>query len=131
MTKPNFTLLTGIKGPMQELPDPELVRIPLRGHSTKTIKKKAPVNVGTLVAKHPDPQVGDAHSSIAGVVVDGTETEVVIDNARAKPAKEGDGLLPRPPRWSPWTWPAWPRATCARPSSPWACPPGSTPAPPP
>lgn len=90
MTKPNFSLLTGISGRMQELPEPELVRVPLRGHSTKTIKKKAPVNVGTLVAEHPDSYVGDAHSPIAGVVADVTDREVVIAAGQAKPAKEGD-----------------------------------------
>ena len=90
MTKPNFSLLTGITGRMQEIPEPELVRVPLRGHSTKTIKKKAPVNVGTLVAEHPDPFVGDAHSPIQGVVVDVTDNEVVIAAGEAKPAKEGE-----------------------------------------
>jgi len=97
MTKPNFTLLTGITGRMQEFPEPELVRVPLRGHSTKTIKKKAPVAVGTLVAEHPDSLVGDAHSPINGVVVDVTETEVIIAAGEAKPAKEGEA----PPQAAP------------------------------
>ena len=90
MIKPSFTLLTGIGGPVQDGPEPEVVRVPLRGHSTKTIKKKAPVGPGTLVAEHPDPAVGDAHSPILGVVTDVTDTEVVITAGEAKPAKEGE-----------------------------------------
>ncbi|MEW5773409.1 MAG: 4Fe-4S dicluster domain-containing protein [Thermodesulfobacteriota bacterium] len=97
MTKPSFTLLTGIGGPMQDGPEPEVVRVPLRGHSTKTIKKKAPVGPGTLVADHPDPAVGDAHSPILGVVADVTDTEVVINAGEAKPAKEGEA----PPKADP------------------------------
>jgi len=90
MTKPSFTLLTGIGGPVQDGPEPEVVRVPLRGHSTKTIKKKAPVGPGTLVAEHPEPGVGDAHSPILGVVADVTDTAVVITAGEAKPAKEGE-----------------------------------------
>lgn len=90
MTKPSFTLLTGIGGPVQDGPEPEVVRVPLRGHSTKTIKKKAPVGPGTLVAEHPDAGVGDAHSPILGVVSDVTDTAVVITAGEAKPAKEGE-----------------------------------------
>ncbi len=90
MTKPSFTLLAGIGGPVQDGPEPEVVRVPLRGHSTKTIKKKAPVGPGTLVAEHPDPGVGDAHSPILGVVTDVTDTAVIITAGEAKPAKEGE-----------------------------------------
>ncbi len=88
--KPSFTLLTGISGSLQDGPDPEVVYVPLRGHSTKTIKKRTPVAPGTLVAEHPDPDVGDVHSPMWGVVTEVTETAVVITAGLAPPAKEGE-----------------------------------------
>lgn len=97
MTKPNFHLTSGIVGPVQDGPELAVVRVPLRGHSTKTIKKKAPVAPGSLVAEHPDPAVGNAHSPILGVVADVTETEVVITAGEAPPAKEGEA----PPKAAP------------------------------
>ncbi len=105
---PSLTLLTGISGPMQDGPDPEVVRVPLQGHSTKTIKKRALVAPGTLLAEHPDPAVGDVHSPIMGIVADVTDSAVVIT------AGAGESNLPRermhrpqPPRVSPrtfWPW---------------------------
>jgi len=89
-SKPNFNLLAGISGSLQEGPEPLTVCVPLRGHSTKSIKKKSPVAPGTLVAEHPDPDVGDVHSPIAGVVTEVTETAVVIAAGLAPPAKEGE-----------------------------------------
>jgi electron transport complex protein RnfC len=90
MTKPSFSLLSGDSGPVQAGPEPGVVRIPLRGHSTKTIKKKAPVNPGTLVAEHPGSSVGDAHSPVLGVVTDITDFEVVVTAGAPQPAKEGE-----------------------------------------
>lgn len=90
MSKPSFTLLTDVSGSLQDGPEPEVVYVPLRGHSPKTIKKKTPVAPGTLVAEHPNPDVGDVHSPIWGVVAEVTETAVVITAGLAPPAKEGD-----------------------------------------
>lgn len=96
MTKPRFSLLSGISGSVQTGPEPGVVRVPLRGHSTKTIKKKTPVNPGTLVAEHPGSSVGDAHSPILGVVTDVTDVEVVITAGPAQPAKEGEAAPTAP-----------------------------------
>jgi|WetSurMetagenome_2_1015567.scaffolds.fasta_scaffold03080_3 Na+-translocating ferredoxin:NAD+ oxidoreductase subunit C len=97
MTKPTFDLLSNISGAVQDGPEPAVVQVPLRGHSTKTIKKRVPVAPGTLVAEHPDPAVGDVHSPIWGVVTDVTETAVTITAGSAPPAKEGE----EPPRAAP------------------------------
>jgi electron transport complex protein RnfC len=85
MTKPTFSLLTGDSGPVQAGPESGVVRIPLRGHSTKTIKKKEAVNPGTLVAGHPGPSVGDAHSPVRGVVTDINDFEIVITSGTPRP----------------------------------------------
>ena len=98
-SKPSFTLLTDVSGSLQDGPEPEVVYVPLRGHSPKTIKKRTPVAPGTLLAEHPDPEMGDVHSPILGVVGDITDAAVVINVGLAPPAKEGD----EPPKASPVT----------------------------
>ncbi len=89
MTKPTFTLTTGAEVQIQEGPAPKTVNIPLVGHSSKTIKKKALVSLGTLIADHPAHSVGDLHSPIQGIVSDVTLTMVVIKE-ELPTVKEGE-----------------------------------------
>ncbi|MFP4071236.1 MAG: NADH:quinone oxidoreductase subunit RnfC [Desulfovibrionales bacterium] len=59
-------------------PDPVQVVVPLRGHSTKTVKKKAQVVPGSLIAEHPAKSIGDAHASISGIVTEVSATGIAI-----------------------------------------------------
>lgn len=90
---PGLTLLTGMSGSVQVGPDPEVVRLPLQGHSTKTVKKKALVGPGTLVAEHPDPELGDVHSPITGIVTGVTDSFVEI-TAREGESPRGEDAAP-------------------------------------
>lgn len=89
MTKTNFSLDVQAQGEALRCPDPAQVIVPLSGHSTKTVKKKAEVAPGTLVAEHPGKNTGDAHSPIAGVVADISASGVTITaqdvEAKAEP----------------------------------------------
>lgn len=88
MSTQHFLLTSGDKGNFQDGPVPAFVRIPLDGHSTKTVKKKAEVFPGMLVAEHKNGKVADAFASIAGVVTEVTETYVAIKaQAPAAPAE--------------------------------------------
>ncbi len=89
MTKPTFTLTTGAEVTIQEGPAPKTVNVPLAGHSSKTIKKKALVSLGSLIADHPAKHVGDLHSPIQGIVAEVTATMVVIKEELPK-VKEGE-----------------------------------------
>jgi Na+-translocating ferredoxin:NAD+ oxidoreductase subunit C len=78
MKQPNFSLDVEVRGDLVQCPDPVQVVVPLQGHSTKTVKKKAEVAPGTLVAEHPSKGIGDAHSPIAGIVTEVSDKGVVI-----------------------------------------------------
>ncbi len=78
MTKTSFSLDIQVASEAVRCQSPVQVVVPLAGHSTKTVKKKAEVAPGTLVADHPGKNTGDAHSPIAGVVTDITDKGVTI-----------------------------------------------------
>jgi len=78
MTKTSFSLDVQAQGEMLRCPEPAQVTVPLSGHSTKTVKKKAEVAPGTLVAEHPGKNTGDAHAPIAGVVTEVAASGVTI-----------------------------------------------------
>lgn len=91
MIKPTFALASGISTTVQEGPACATLRIPLNGHSAKTVKKKTVVSAGTLVAEHPYPRRGDMHSPVTGVVKDVTDAYVLIevqDDVEEAPAVE-------------------------------------------
>jgi electron transport complex protein RnfC len=96
MSKTSFKLLSGVSGPFQAGPEVDVVRVPLSGHSTKTVKKKALVSPGSLVAEHDEPGVGHAHSPITGAVAAVTDEYVEITTKLPKPKKE-DEEPPKPP----------------------------------
>ena len=50
MSKPNFILSSVTGGTIQDGPAATIVHIPLNDHSIKTVKKKAVVAAGALVA---------------------------------------------------------------------------------
>lgn len=97
MTKTSFNLLTGASGPIEQGPEPRTVYVPLAGHDTKTVKKKAPVAAGTVVAEHPAPGRAFAHSPIEGAVGNVSEDYVEITAGLPAPKKEGE----EPPRPDP------------------------------
>ena len=78
MTKISFSLDSQTKGEAIRCQMPEQMAVPLNGHSTKTVKKKAQVLPGTLVADHPGKNTGDAHAPVAGVVTDISAKAVII-----------------------------------------------------
>lgn len=78
MTKTSFSLDVQAKGEVVRCPEPAQVTVPLAGHSTKTVKKKAEVAPGSLVAEHPGKNTGDAHAPIAGVVAEVSAKGVTI-----------------------------------------------------
>lgn len=78
MSNAIFSLTYGDKGSFLDGPVPAEIRIPLAGHETKTVKKKAEVVPGVLVADHKNAKTGNMHSGIAGVVADVTADCVVI-----------------------------------------------------
>lgn len=77
MTKTSFSLDIQVSSEAVRC-TPDQVMVPLAGHSTKTVKKKAEVAPGALVADHPGMSTGDAHSPIAGVVTDINNKGVTI-----------------------------------------------------
>ena len=85
MSNAVFSLTYGDMGSFQEGPVPAELRIPLAGHELKTVKKKAEVVPGTLVADHKNAKTGNMHAGIAGVVTDITADSIVI--AAQEPAE--------------------------------------------
>ncbi|UZP66838.1 NADH:quinone oxidoreductase subunit RnfC [Desulfovibrio mangrovi] len=85
MSNAVFSLNYGDKGSFQDGPVPAELRIPLSGHETKTVKKKAEVAPGTLVADHKNAKTGNMHAGIAGVVTEITADCIVI--AAQEPAE--------------------------------------------
>ncbi len=88
MIKTSFSLDLDPKGEVVRCPEPAQVVVPLAGHSTKTVKKKAEVAPGSLVADHPGKNTGDAHASIFGVVAEVGAKGVVINAQEVEAACE-------------------------------------------
>ncbi len=90
MSNTIFSLTYGDKGSFQDGPVPAEIRVPLAGHDTKTVKKKAEVAPGTLIADHKNAKTGNMHAGIAGVVTEVTADCIVIaaqePSAEAAPA---------------------------------------------
>ena len=75
--------------PISVLDDVAVVRLSLGEHVVpKTIKKRAKVVEGALVASHPEPDVGDLHAPISGVVKELTATFIEIEREAPAPAGE-------------------------------------------
>ncbi len=78
MTKTSFSLDLEPQGQVLRCPAPSQVLVPIQGHNQKTVKKKAEVAPGTLVADHPGKNTGDVHASISGVVAEISAQGVLI-----------------------------------------------------
>lgn len=84
-----FILSPEKRRPMMILDNIDLVRLPLGEHTAlKSIKKRAKVAAGSLVAAHPSPNVGDTHAPFDGVVTDLTSTFIEITREPLGPANE-------------------------------------------
>ncbi len=92
MSNALFSLTSGDKGGILDGPVPTELRIPLEGHESKTVKKKAAVIPGQLVAEHKSAKTGDMHCGIAGVVADTTSLYIAV-TAQA-PAEPAEGETP-------------------------------------
>ncbi|GFM36303.1 NADH:quinone oxidoreductase subunit RnfC [Desulfovibrio psychrotolerans] len=96
MSNAKFSLTYGDKGSFLDGPVPAELRIPLAGHETKTVKKKAVVGAGTLVADHKNAKTGNLHSGIPGTVADITADCVVVAALEA-PAEGEAPAVPASP----------------------------------
>ncbi|MFV0422723.1 NADH:quinone oxidoreductase subunit RnfC [Oleidesulfovibrio sp.] len=92
MSTTPFALTCGDRNAFLQGPEPAEVRVPLSGHGLKTVKKKAQVHPGMLVADHPNDKRGEAHSPICGVVAEVNADCVVI--AAQAPAEPAEGEEP-------------------------------------
>ncbi|MCK5229741.1 MAG: 4Fe-4S dicluster domain-containing protein [Desulfobulbaceae bacterium] len=79
MSKPSFVLTSDSGGSIQDGPAAAVLHVPLNGHSIKTVKKKAVVAAGALIAEHPDAGIGDMHTPVAGVVTNISAKSITID----------------------------------------------------
>ncbi len=62
-----------------------LVRVPLAEHDLmKTVKKRASVAAGMLLATHSSPNVGDLHAPVSGIIKDVTPNYIEIEVAALK-----------------------------------------------
>lgn len=89
MRKSHFILTSSDTGSFKEGPSPEFVRVPLAGHGTKTVKKKAEVFPGMLVAEHKSIRTGNMHAPVSGTVTEVTEKYVAIKAGPLSPPEEG------------------------------------------
>ncbi|SIN90282.1 4Fe-4S dicluster domain-containing protein [Halodesulfovibrio marinisediminis] len=94
MNKNIFILTHGDTGAFETGSVPFEVRIPLNGHGKKSVKKKAEVYPGLLVADHKNDKIGDMHSGITGVVTEVTETQVIIKAQELAAPAEGEEPKP-------------------------------------
>lgn len=85
-----FTLVPDAPCPITVLDDVKLVRLQF-GERTllKSVKKRARVAKGALLAEHTSPNVGDMHASLDGVIKDVTSTFVEIEYEAPPPLSEG------------------------------------------
>lgn len=94
MNKNIFILTHGDTGAFETGTVPFEVRIPLNGHGKKSVKKKAEVYPGLLVADHKNAKIGDMHSGITGIVTEVTDTHITIKTQELAAPAEGEDPKP-------------------------------------
>ncbi|MCG8530548.1 MAG: 4Fe-4S dicluster domain-containing protein [Desulfovibrionales bacterium] len=94
MNKSIFLLTHGDTGAFETSSVPFEVRIPLDGHGKKSVKKKAEVYPGLLVADHKNAKIGEMHSGITGVVTEVADTHITIKAQELSAPAEGEDPKP-------------------------------------
>ena len=94
MNKSIFLLTHGDTGAFETSSVPFEVRIPLDGHGKKSVKKKAEVYPGLLVADHKNAKIGEMHSGITGVVTEVADTHITIKAQELSAPAEGEAPKP-------------------------------------
>jgi len=77
MNKPTISLITEFEETIRDIPLPDEVHIPLKGHIPK-IERKKKVLQGARIAEHPEGYAGDIHASLSGKVKDITPASISI-----------------------------------------------------
>ena len=77
MNKPTISLTTEFEETIRDIPLPDEVHIPLKGH-TPTIERKKKVLQGARIAEHPEGYAGDIHASLSGKVKNITPASISI-----------------------------------------------------
>lgn len=77
MNKPTISLTTEFEEIIRDIPPPDEVHIPLKGHIPR-IEKKKKVLQGARIAEHPEGYAGDVHSSLSGKVTNITPASISI-----------------------------------------------------
>ncbi|MDR0338912.1 MAG: 4Fe-4S dicluster domain-containing protein [Desulfovibrio sp.] len=99
-----FLLSPAERCPIIVLDDITLVRLPIGDHALlKTVKKRAKVAAGALLARHSSPNVGDFHSPFDGVIKDITGTFIEIEYEAPPPPAQAvaEGAEGAPPAKAP------------------------------
>ncbi|WP_290924164.1 4Fe-4S dicluster domain-containing protein [Halodesulfovibrio sp.] len=94
MNKNIFILTHGDTGAFETGSVPFEVRIPLNGHGKKSVKKKAEVYPGLLVADHKNAKIGDMHCGITGVVTEVSDSYVIVKAQDLAAPAEGEEPKP-------------------------------------
>lgn len=104
----HFLLSPNVRNPITVLEDITLVRLSLGEHvPLKSIKKRAKVAAGALVATHPSPNTGDLHAPFDAVVKDLTSTFIELEyepSARAESPAAASPSTPESPDLDPADW---------------------------
>lgn len=77
MNKPTISLITQFEETIRNIPPPEEVHIPLKGH-TPVIERKKKVLQGAMIAEHPADDVGNIHAPVSGKVTGVTPSSISI-----------------------------------------------------
>jgi Na+-translocating ferredoxin:NAD+ oxidoreductase subunit C len=77
MNKPTTSLITQFGETIRDIPPPDEIHIPLKGH-TPLIERKKKVLQGTRIAEHPEGYAGDIHASLSGKVANITPESIAI-----------------------------------------------------
>ena len=77
MNKPTISLTTEFEETIRDIPLPDEVHIPLKGHIPK-IERKKKVLQGARIAEHPEGYAGDIHASLSGKVKNITPASISI-----------------------------------------------------
>jgi len=77
MNKPTTSLITQFGETIRDIPPPDEVHIPLKGHIPR-IERKEKLLQGARIAEHPEGYAGDIHASLSGKVINITPASISI-----------------------------------------------------
>jgi len=77
MNKPTIFLTTEFEERIRDIPSPDEMNIPLKGHIPR-IERKEKVLQGARIAEHPESYAGDIHASLSGKVKNITPASISI-----------------------------------------------------